>query len=104
MHLSCEFGQAFTPLYFTSKPALPAGLLDLASDAPLGVRLCVVAPSHAEGPSQARIDTNGQAWSRFDARDGTLYLIRPDGYVLARWREPRWADVRRVLQLCQAEG
>jgi len=43
------------------------------------------------------LDERGQAWSRYDAREGTLYLIRPDGYVLARWRDATPADVARAL-------
>ena len=30
-----------------------------------------------------------EAWARYHAADGTLVLVRPDGYVLARW--PRLA-------------
>ena len=42
----------------------------------------------SEGAPDARtvIDELGQAWQRYDAMDGTLYLIRPDGYVMGRWR------------------
>jgi len=32
-------------------------------------------------------DEQGLMASRFDARPGTAYLLRPDQHVCARWRE-----------------
>ncbi len=34
-----------------------------------------------------------------DAVDGTLYLVRPDGYVSGRWRQARASDVRAAIAL-----
>ncbi|MBB1632202.1 FAD-dependent oxidoreductase [Cupriavidus sp. UME77] len=34
-----------------------------------------------------------------DAVDGTLYLVRPDGYVSGRWRQARAGDVRNAIAL-----
>ena len=30
-------------------------------------------------------DDHGEAWQRYGARDGTVFVIRPDGYILGRW-------------------
>jgi 3-(3-hydroxy-phenyl)propionate hydroxylase len=38
-------------------------------------------------------DVKGLAARRFDARDGTAYLLRPDQHVCARWRQ---CDIDRV--------
>jgi 3-(3-hydroxy-phenyl)propionate hydroxylase len=43
----------------------------------------VVAPAGVTGIG---IAGNGLAGQRYDARPGTIYLIRPDRYVAARWR------------------
>ncbi|CAB3915868.1 hypothetical protein LMG26858_05007 [Achromobacter anxifer] len=33
-------------------------------------------------------DTHGQLRQRYGAEPGTVYLLRPDGYVLGRWSTP----------------
>lgn len=52
------------------------------------------APELPEGVSAIRIgkdglvDSDGLAAARYDAEPGTAYLLRPDGYVAARFRHP----------------
>jgi 3-(3-hydroxy-phenyl)propionate hydroxylase len=48
------------------------------------------------------IDSEGLAVSRYDAEPGTAYLLRPDGYVAARFRHPS----RELLEaaLARASG
>jgi 3-(3-hydroxy-phenyl)propionate hydroxylase len=78
-HLTQLFGHRFTALWF-GDGGLPDGLEDD------GLLCCrQVARQGMAGP-QRLVDRDGQAWSRYDAREGTLYLVRPDGYVLGRWR------------------
>ncbi len=78
-HLTQLFGQGFTALWF-GDGAMPLGLDDDG-------RLCCRQLARAGVPGPQRlIDLHGEAWSRYGAQEGTLYLVRPDGYVLARWR------------------
>ncbi|AIP36558.1 FAD binding domain protein [Paraburkholderia xenovorans LB400] len=43
------------------------------------------------------IDHAGSLHERFDATPGTVYLIRPDGHVLARWRNGSAAATQRAI-------
>jgi 3-(3-hydroxy-phenyl)propionate hydroxylase len=40
------------------------------------------------GGADGFIDVKGLANTRYDAEPGTAYLLRPDGYVAARFRHP----------------
>ena len=62
--------------------------------------------SIAEGRISARVlcigsdveDSEGLLAQRYDARPGTVYLIRPDQHVAARWRALDAAKVRAALR------
>ncbi len=45
-----------------------------------------------------RLPATGLAAARYDARPGTVYLLRPDQHVCARWRAPAAADVAAALK------
>jgi len=62
------------------------------------------APRVPEGVGRIRIggedgfaDTRGLAGARYDAGRGTAYLLRPDGYVAARFRHPSPAAIEAAL-------
>ncbi len=44
------------------------------------------------------LPADGMAARRYDAKPGTVYLLRPDQHVCARWRQPTAADVAAALQ------
>jgi 3-(3-hydroxy-phenyl)propionate hydroxylase len=50
------------------------------------------------------IDASGAAETRYDAQPGTTYLLRPDGYVAARFRHLTHAAVEAALARASATG
>ena len=68
--------------------------------------------SVAEGRLVARVlhvgsdvdDAQGLLARRYDAQPGTVYLIRPDQHVAARWRTFDAAKVRAALRRCTAQN
>jgi len=49
------------------------------------------------GDDDGLTDSEGLASARYDAEPGTAYLLRPDGYVAARFRKPTRAAVDAAL-------
>jgi len=49
------------------------------------------------GVTAVEIEEEGLARQRYDARVGTAYLVRPDRYVAARWRQPSPEAIRSAL-------
>jgi len=84
--------QRFVALYFADDPAT----LDTATTAALAtlsaggiaVQPLVVArkPGAVAGGIPVLEDVRGIVAQRYDARPGTVYLLRPDQHVAARWR------------------
>ena len=74
-------GRIFTLMVFADAAAPFAGRLD----APIAIRTLIVTPSSE--PSQGTVcDTEGLVAKRYDGQPGTVYLLRPDQHVAARWR------------------
>lgn len=76
-----QLGEGFTALYFTDDGQCPADLAALAS-APVPVRTLTV----GSGNTCTLRDVKGLVAERYDATPGTVYLIRPDQHVAARFR------------------
>jgi 3-(3-hydroxy-phenyl)propionate hydroxylase len=81
-----ELGTDFTLLVFAEAPAW-------THDLPF-IRTLVV--------GKDVLDPSGLLASRLDAAPGTAYLIRPDQYICARWREPSRARVMAAMDTATA--
>jgi 3-(3-hydroxy-phenyl)propionate hydroxylase len=44
------------------------------------------------------LPSTGLAAERYDARPGSVVLLRPDQHVAARWRDPSAADIAAALK------
>jgi 3-(3-hydroxy-phenyl)propionate hydroxylase len=60
-------------------------------DVPEGVKAIRI------GGENGFVDSEGLAIARYDAEPGTAYLLRPDGYVAARFRHPTRAACEAAL-------
>jgi 3-(3-hydroxy-phenyl)propionate hydroxylase len=98
-HLSERFGAGFVALHFSDDDAaLPplAALAEPPAARPGGLQVWRIA---RRGAADARtlLDDSGAAWRSYGAQEGTLVLVRPDGYVLGRWAQPDWPALRAAL-------
>jgi 3-(3-hydroxy-phenyl)propionate hydroxylase len=75
-------GAGFTGLYFSAEGGPPAE--DLAALREIGAQGTDIVMI---GGSEGWLDVSGMARDLFGAKDGTFYLLRPDDYVAARWKE-----------------
>ena len=79
-------GQGFAALVFGDDAAVAEALA------------AVRAGSEGRVPVQVlRLSASGLAAERYGAQPGTVYLLRPDQHVCARWRAPAAADVSAAL-------
>jgi 3-(3-hydroxy-phenyl)propionate hydroxylase len=71
------------------------------------VRLTLVV-AHASGTEAADVrvieDAEGLMRERYDGQPGTVYLLRPDQHVAARWRTPRRVEVLEGVVRAQGRG
>jgi 3-(3-hydroxy-phenyl)propionate hydroxylase len=42
-------------------------------------------------------DHTGRIFERYDARPGAVYVLRPDGHVLGRWRDAQPGDIDAAI-------
>ena len=97
-----ELGDGFTALVYGGVDAgrvasqLQQAAAGLATLRVVQVRPCEAA-AHADAP-HSLVDHEGLVAERYDLRPGTVYLLRPDQHVCARWRQPSTQTVRTALQ------
>lgn len=91
-------GGRFQALYFCDDPAeITEGMqlqLQGLAEAAIPVDTLVIAKRAGQCGLKVVVDREGMAFPRYDAQAGTLYLVRPDQHVAARWRE---AEVSRIV-------
>lgn len=93
--LTACFGNAFVLLSF-SESALPAGLTDLVK--------VIRISSHGQPGQNTLVDELGQARSRYGANEGSTYLVRPDGYLMACWKNADVAVIKNALHPFQQDA
>lgn len=81
-------GKRFTLLAFSNNAAI---------DAPDEVGVIRIGDADGLSDSPGLSDSEGLASRRYDAEPGTTYLLRPDGYVAARFRHPTRAALDVAL-------
>ena len=87
-------GGDFTLLGFDAAVG-PFGVAALARD-PIPCKVVQVGGKPTSGATTIE-DVQGLANRRYEARPGTLYLLRPDQHVCARWREFDLPSVRAAI-------
>jgi 3-(3-hydroxy-phenyl)propionate hydroxylase len=97
-----KVGNRFIALYFTDDAAvLPAptlaALAGLSCDGIAVQPLLISARPGRAGDIPVLEDPRGIAAQRYDAKPGTVYLVRPDQHVAARWRTLDAAKVKAAV-------
>ncbi|MCA8422023.1 FAD-dependent oxidoreductase [Burkholderia seminalis] len=100
-HLTDLVAPRFTAFCFTRDGVPDPSLAELerrVQDAHVPFTLVTLArqarPRH---PACAGHDDDGRLFDLYGARDGTVYLVRPDGHVLGRWHDARADDLAAAL-------
>lgn len=77
--------------------ALSAAVGQLQQEGTAAALLCIKDAPNGEPEGDEIFDREGVLAQRYDMRPGTVYLIRPDQHVCARWRQPDTAAVLRAV-------
>jgi 3-(3-hydroxy-phenyl)propionate hydroxylase len=92
-------------LYFSAKGELPNDIAALATDGqdgPASVKVMCIA-SQGEPAVNILLDELGQARERYGATGGSAFLVRPDGYLMGRWKSVSAADIAAALKPFQQQ-
>lgn len=91
-HVTSLLGAGLTAFCFTVDATVPPQLADFADAMRArGIDLTVM-PVAQQRPNDATSrcawDSTGRLFSMYGAAPGSVYLVRPDGHVLGRWKAP----------------
>ena len=93
-------GGGFVLLAFGN--VVPAAAARALENDPVGCRVVTVGGAAGDGRIVLH-DHEGLLAQRYDGREGTCYLIRPDQHVCARWRGFDLAAVRAAIRRATAQ-
>ncbi len=84
------------PIYLTEARKAFDGfiLLQTGNGGDIATEVC---PSIRIGDNAPLRDPSGAFAKRYDATEGAAYLLRPDGYVAARFKKPTAAEVQAAI-------
>jgi 3-(3-hydroxy-phenyl)propionate hydroxylase len=88
----------FTLLLFTDTGARPADVERVETemrDRRIPFHAIIISAQRPADGADAAWDTGGRLSTMYGAAHGSLYLVRPDGHVLGRWRR---LDARAIVK------
>jgi 3-(3-hydroxy-phenyl)propionate hydroxylase len=88
-YLTDALGIGFTCLVFSRAGSVPQAVADFARAAGEAVKPVLV--------GRQASDADGSLARAYDATDGAVVLVRPDGHVAGRWRRPDRATLQGAL-------
>jgi 3-(3-hydroxy-phenyl)propionate hydroxylase len=100
-HLTDLVAPRFTAFYFSEDGHVPAELARLEDDyygkkVPFAL-VPVTQHMHSDIRNMYAWDRSGKLGVMYDAKPGTVYLVRPDGHVLGRWHMAKASDVTAAI-------
>lgn len=97
-HLTDLLGAQFTVLYFGEQGALSDEWKGAMAELGSRVPMCAHVLTRRASESASAVDTTGRLFTMFDANVGTVYLVRPDGHVMGRWKQPAPTVIEEALK------
>ena len=100
-HLTDALHPGFTAFYFSDNGTIPSSFENFAPAVNGNAVPFALVPISARLNDEARNDYGwdhtGQLFTIYGAKAGTVYLIRPDGHVLARWQSATVAQIAAAI-------